>query len=167
MSKHELLVCLAPVSMLGCSRVRGVDQKPDLELGSYTSPNEATLGPGNAFSEVFEIGSDGMEVVPVKLEWETAKDRAGCLRIKNATLRRTGGPRSTEVYEVKFARSTDRECVNRLDHSQESFERMQISYCWRWNGAVNKVDCAYSAWVTLNGDAVGLERRRKHPSSAK
>lgn len=155
------------LGVVGCGGVKGVDQQTDAELSSWTAPNAADLPAGTAKSEALLIGSKGAhEPVPALLEWETAKDAAGCLRIKKVSLKRTGGPSSVEVYDVKMSPPKDGACGSRLAGKDEEFEMMQVSYCWRWNGASNTANCAYSSSVTLNGDHVGVESMDKASASA-
>ena len=165
------LVSICLLSTIACGGVKGVDQKADAELASYTAAQAAELPEGAAKSEALIIGvKDAHELVPALLEWEVAKDASGCLRIKKASLKRTGGPSSVEIYDAKITGPTDSACASRLDGSDEKFESVQVSYCFRWNGASNSEKCAYSSGVTLNADKIGVEgkdRAQPAPSSVK
>ncbi len=139
-----------------------MDQRSDAELGSYEAAKASEWPAGKEKSEALLIGSEGAhELLPVSLAWEVSQDASGCLRIKKASLKRTGGPASVEIYDVKISPSAEEQCQSRLDGSNETFERVQISYCWRWNGAANAAHCAYSGGVTLNADKVGVEGKDK------
>ena len=155
MRSDALIALLLAIGASGCG-VRGVDQKADTELGEYTAANAAELGAGEKKSAELEVGVDESGRVPMKLEWEVVKDAAGCLRIKRASLRRTGGPTGFELYDVKFTLGNDGRCSTRLDFKQE-FETVYLRYCWRWNGAGNTAKCAYDGAVTLSADEVGVE----------
>ena len=157
-------LCLLSIA---CGRVSGVDQPADADLGGYTADDAADLRGGPIKSEALSIGTkeDG-DLVPATLEWEVATDPAGCLRIKHASLRRHGGPTSVEIYDVRFKADANHRCVSRLDEKNETFERIQVAYCWRWNGAANDSPCAYGGGVTLSADAVGVEGSAKAAASA-
>jgi hypothetical protein len=163
----ERALCAVIVFVTACG-VSGVDQKAELELGVYAADDAGELPAGTGKSEELLIGSrDAHDLVPALLEWEVAKDASGCLRFKKVSLRRTGGPSSVEIYDVKLAISMDGKCVSRLDGSNETFQKLQVSYCWRWNGAVNDAKCAYSGGVSLNADKVGVEGKdRAKPASS-
>ena len=167
MKSLVLALCLVPW-LVACGGVKGVDQATDAELGRYSGA--AALPAGAAKSEALMIGTkDAHELIPALLEWEVAKDEKGCLRIKQASLKRTGGPSSAEVYDVKFTPPKDGACGSRLSGKEETFEIVQVSYCWRWNGASNTAACAYSGGVTLNADQVGVEsmdKAKAPPSSS-
>jgi hypothetical protein len=165
-AQHALLSVLIVV---GC-RVSGVDQEPNTELGQHSAQAASEIGPGTLRTEEFWVGSEQAEgMVPVKLEWESARAPDGCLRIKRASFVRTGGPRSVEIYDVKFSPFPNPQCVGRLDTPDDKFEHITLSYCWKWNGASNKAPCAYSNVLIINADAVGVEgikADQKRPGAA-
>jgi hypothetical protein len=149
--RHALLF------LAGC-HVSGVDQKSDAVIIDYTVPNRTITTSPSLRSEKLLIGTveKGKDHrVPVLVEWTVDKDNAGCLRFHTVRIVRQGGPTSTEIYNPGV-RSLDPSCTTRLD-ARDPFDRISVSYCWRWNGATNKDDCAYSGGFTISADPVGLE----------
>ncbi len=144
--------------LTACGGVSGVDQAPDAVLLDYRSPlankdggkaptaHEKTLEVG-----VRERGKDHR--APVRVQWTTAQDDAGCLRVQTIKIARTGGPRSTEVYKAR-AKPVPGDCIRA---GFDPVEQFSIAFCWRWNGASNKDDCAYENRLNLRADSVGLE----------
>ncbi|NUP09766.1 MAG: hypothetical protein HOW73_27285 [Polyangiaceae bacterium] len=85
---------------------------------------------------------------------------------------REGVQSPVELYNVRwreFSPNPDRDekgrqkCATRLDGKGVMFEQILLSYCWRWNGAVNRDECAYSSSLTMNADDVGIEGIMERP----
>lgn len=155
LASGQAITARGSMAASGC-RVSGVDQDEKAELGEYTAANASELGAGETKRAQLEVGAEQSGRVPLELEWEVVKDSEDCLRIKRATLRRTGGARDFELYDVKFKPRNERKCVTRLDLGPK-FETIDVSYCWRWNGAPNRAMCAYDGSVAISADAVGAE----------
>ena len=99
-----------------------------------------------------------------------AKDASGCLRIQTVRLARNGGPASTEIYKAKVEPDTAG-CAGRDIQMPgappiEIFDSVHTAYCWRWNGAVNTTECAYSGGFSLSGDTAHIEGPVERPKSS-
>jgi hypothetical protein len=105
------------------------------------------------------VGSD--ESTPVRLEWTTALDDEGCRRVARVKATRTGGATDFEIYE-STAKGQQAECfVDDFGTPGVSvaYDKVILSFCYRWKGAVNDDKCAYDESMSIRGDAIGLEWR--------
>ena len=154
----HIKLLVATLVVAACGKVSGIDQKADAVIIDWQSPNKVAGEPPVVKTEklwagTIEKGADHR--VPVTVEWTVVKDANGCLQIPSLKISRTGGPTSTELYKptVKVLGN----CGKRDPSSPESFQQLSVGYCWRWSGAGNKDECAYSSAFIISGDAVGLE----------
>lgn len=145
--------------VLSACGVRGVDQDAHAVLLDHAAASPSTTDLVTVRDELL-LGSVEREVdhrVPVLVEWTVATDAAGCRRVQTVKLTRSGGPTSTELYRAG-AKPMHAECVSRsAGDAPEKFDAVSVAYCWRWNGAINTAECAYSGGFVINADKVGIE----------
>jgi hypothetical protein len=155
--------------------VRGVEQDARAVVLEYTVPDAVPEAGWAWQSEELLVGTVEHGVdhrVPVTVEWAVAKDAENCLRVQAVKLRRSGGPAGTEVYRG-VVKPADQGCAMRdvpapgSTEPVERFDKVRVSYCWRWNGAVNAAECAYQSGFSISADAVGLEGSVERPPPLK
>ena len=128
------------VLLVGCTTVHGVDQKADAVL---LDVHDKAPGP-TAHQTDYSIGAADYRV-PIRIQWTLADDK--CAGLQTIKIVRTGGPTTTEIYKTELG--VGRAC-NGEDHSEA-----KVHFCYRFNGAGNKADCAFSWDVFLrDGDVM-------------
>jgi len=150
---------LGLVLLAGCG-VRGVDQAADAVVFEARTAKANPAGTPVTATRTDEIlvGSDikGVDMkMPVVVTWTVAPDAEGCTRVQSVKLARKGGPTASELYDVKLKEDMMDGCGSR-DLDGPKFDMVSVSYCWRWNGAVNNAPCAYSSGFTISGDEAQL-----------
>jgi|JI9StandDraft_1071089.scaffolds.fasta_scaffold345179_1 hypothetical protein len=159
------VVVVALVLLAGC-RVSGVEQAADTVVfeGRTAKANPAGTPVTATRTDELLVGSDTKDdtKMPVVVTWTVAPDAEGCARVQSVKLARKGGPTTSELYDVKLRDDLMKECGSR-DIVGPKFDMVSVSYCWRWNGAVNKDPCAYSGGFMISGDKEQVEGSVERP----
>jgi hypothetical protein len=148
---------LAAALFMACKEAPS--QATDAVVLDWVSPHlsDADAREPESHSADVVVGTDEHDT-PVRLEWTTALDGKGCRRVQRVKATRTGGATDFEIYESK---ATDRpECFEDdfgTPGQVAVYDRVVLSFCYRWKGAVNDDKCAYDEAMTIRGDAIGLE----------
>lgn len=148
---------LFALSLLGACAAREINQPADAVLLDFRSPfanPPASTSEPRRFREALTFGSAdfrGDHRVPAQIEWTVAEDAEGCLRVQTVQIRRSGGPTTTEIYDTK-ASAQDTRCTSRDLSATETFDRVYISFCWRWVGALSDKKCAYGNSFFISAD---------------
>jgi hypothetical protein len=160
MSGSRQCAVIVGVVLAACG-VRNVNQDAHAVVVEYTSKHAAAAGAERiGHKDEILVGSIEHGVdhrVPVLVEWTVAKDAAGCLRVQTIKLTRNGGPTDTELYRGE-AKAMREECASReilrpgSTEPVATFDDALVSYCWRWNGAINAAECAYQGVFTIRAD---------------
>ncbi len=138
--------------------MHGVDQSSTAVVVDYKTPQPAP-GPATPHGQEIRVGTTDRgedHHVPLVVDWSVAADASGCLRVQTIKLVRKGGPTTFEIYKPHVTLIGG--CVTRTtEPTAQKFERFSVGYCYRWNGAATKDDCAYSSGFTISADRDKLE----------
>jgi hypothetical protein len=162
-----LFVTAAAISMASLACKDAPSQATDAVVLDWVSPHlsDADAREPESHTEDVVVGSD--ESTPVRLEWTTALDGEGCRRVQRVKATRTGGASDFEIYE---SRAKDQPECFEDDFARPGdvavFDKVVLSFCYRWKGASNDDKCAYEESMSIRGDAVGLEWRAKKDAAA-
>jgi hypothetical protein len=170
-SRSLPVLALAVASALPSCGVSGVEQDATAVLLDAKLPRaNAEGGASETRRDDILVGSEGEPEAPVHVEWTVAKDSTACLRVQSVKLVRTGGPTTFEIYNAKVKELSDGQCAGTdapvMPGAQPDLaDRVNVSYCWRWNGAANPADCAYSGGFVIHADRPKLEGPAKRAES--
>jgi hypothetical protein len=143
-------------------------QAVDAVVLDWVSPHlsDADAQQPESHTEDIVVGTD--ESSPVRLDWTTALDSEGCRRVQRVKATRTGGASDFEIYE---SRAKDQSECFVDDFAAPGtiavYDRVVLSFCYRWKGASNDDRCAYEEAMMIRGDAVGLEWRGNRSARGK
>ena len=163
-----LFIIAAAISMASLACNEAPSQAVDAVVLDWVSPHlsDADAREPESHTADVVVGSD--ESTPVRLEWTTALDGEGCRRVQRVKATRTGGATDFEVYESRVKDQS--ECFEddfATPGEVAVYDKVILSFCYRWKGASNDDKCAYDEAMSIRGDAVGLEWRGNRSAHAK